>query len=220
MRDSERQRRGLGLFAGFVWLLLSCAAPGPEPVSSAFRYFEPPDPYDPWSVKISRWQTRQRAEPEPSLEPDATSGTLRSRFLEMRSTLLREQARTLAAWIQREATRAYARDVGGDHWPTLEEVLASDHEDCDGLELLVHQLLLELGLPAEQVYRAIVHRPSDGQYHMVTLWFEDPRDPWVIDPTGAMTRGMPRMSALPDWQPLKLFSATREYTVRPGAAHP
>jgi hypothetical protein len=49
---------------------------------------------------------------------------------------------------------------------------------------------------------------------MVTLWFEDPNDPWVIDPTGAMTAGMPRMSELPEWTPLKVFSHEEDYTVR------
>jgi hypothetical protein len=49
---------------------------------------------------------------------------------------------------------------------------------------------------------------------MVTLWFEDRDDPWVLDPTGAMARGMPRMSELPEWVPLKVFSDTAEYSVR------
>ena len=49
----------------------------------------------------------------------------------------------------------------------------------------------------DEVYRAIVFRRSDGQHHMVTFWFEHPDDPWVIDPTGAMTSGMPRMSEMP-----------------------
>jgi hypothetical protein len=49
---------------------------------------------------------------------------------------------------------------------------------------------------------------------MVTLWFEDRMDPWVIDPTGAMTSGMPRMSSMPNWVPLKLFSEDVEFSVR------
>ena len=49
---------------------------------------------------------------------------------------------------------------------------------------------------------------------MVTLWFEDSKDPWVIDPTGAMTLGMPRMSELKAWVPIKVFSEDLEYTVR------
>jgi hypothetical protein len=48
---------------------------------------------------------------------------------------------------------------------------------------------------------------------MVTLWFENPSDPWVIDPTGAMTSGMPRMSEVPCWVPLKVFSIDHDYTV-------
>ena len=55
---------------------------------------------------------------------------------------------------------------------------------------------------------------------MVTLWFEDRNDPWVIDPTGAMSRGMQRMSDLPAWVPLKVFSDTVEYTVERDASGP
>ena len=61
----------------------------------------------------------------------------------------------------------------------------------------------------------MVYRRSDAQHHMVTFWFEDPGDPWVIDPTGAMTFGMPRMSELTDWVPLRVFSETRDHTVQP-----
>ena len=74
--------------------------------------------------------------------------------------------------------------------------------------------LRDLGFRSDEVYRAIVYRPEDGQHHMVTLWFEDRSDPWVIDPTGAMTSGMRRMSAVPGWVPLKVFSDTTEYSVR------
>jgi hypothetical protein len=79
---------------------------------------------------------------------------------------------------------------------------------------LSFHFLLDLGFRPDEVYRAIVFRASDGQHHMVTLWFESPDDPWVIDPTGAMTGGMPRLSDLPGWAPLKLFTEQAEYTVR------
>jgi hypothetical protein len=78
----------------------------------------------------------------------------------------------------------------------------------------VNRFLRELGVAEEEVYRAIVYRPADGQHHMVTLWFEDTDDPWVIDPTGAMTTGMPHMSELRDWVPLKVFSESHEFSVR------
>ena len=80
---------------------------------------------------------------------------------------------------------------------------------------MVYDALLSLGFDREEVFRAVVYRPKDLQHHMVTLWFEDPLDPWVIDPTGAMTNHMRRMSELPGWVPLKVFGLYREFTVQP-----
>jgi hypothetical protein len=74
--------------------------------------------------------------------------------------------------------------------------------------------LRDLGFASDEVFRAIVYRNEDMQHHMVTLWFEDAEDPWVIDPTGAMTSGMPRMSEVPGWTPLKVFSEDSSYTVK------
>jgi predicted transglutaminase-like cysteine proteinase len=126
--------------------------------------------------------------------------------------------REVAAWIQENARSHYRPDGAFDHWATLEETLAHDGDDCDGLELLPFNLLRDLGIAEDEVFRAIVFREADGQHHMVTLWFESADDPWVIDPTGAMTRGMPRMSEVPGWVPLKLFSDKREYTPQELAA--
>jgi predicted transglutaminase-like cysteine proteinase len=126
-------------------------------------------------------------------------------------------ARDVAEWIQAQAKMHYVADGAIDHWATLEETLRSDGDDCDGLELLTFHALRDLGFTDREVFRAIVYRPSDGQHHMVTLWFEDPADPWVIDPTGAMTLGMPLMSELTAWVPIKVFSDSTEYTVRPGS---
>jgi hypothetical protein len=53
----------------------------------------------------------------------------------------------------------------------------------------------------------------------VTFWFETPNDPWVIDPTGAMTTGMPKMSQVAGWKALKVFSDKREFTVAPTRVH-
>ncbi len=116
--------------------------------------------------------------------------------------------------MQSEAKRHYIADGPIDHWATLEETLRNDGDDCDGLELLVYHGLRDLGFSEQEVYRAVVYRPSDGQHHMVTLWFEDREDPWVIDPTGAMSEGMQRMSSLASWVPLKVFSENTDYTVR------
>ena len=96
----------------------------------------------------------------------------------------------------------------------MEETFRTDGDDCDGLELLVYHLLRDLGFDRDEVFRGIVYRHKDNQHHMVTLWFEDPADPWVIDPTGAMTLGMPRMSEIPGWAPLKVFGEERNFTVQ------
>ncbi len=139
---------------------------------------------------------------------------LRGKYFDFRAERRRSMARDLAAWIQSQARAHYIADGPLDHWATLEETLRSNGDDCDGLELLVYHALRDLGFGETEVYRSIVYRPSDGQHHMVTLWFEDRNDPWVIDPTGAMTRGMPRMSDMPDWVPIKVFGEAEEYTVR------
>jgi hypothetical protein len=150
--------------------------------------------------------------PAPGGAPSAPD--LRAKFDSFRAEQRRALAREVAGWIQGQARDHYVPDGAVDHWATLAETLQRGGEDCDGLELLVNRLLRDLGFGEEKVYRAIVYRPADGQHHMVTLWFEDPRDPWVIDPTGAMTTGMPRMSELPEWVPLKVFTDRADYNVQ------
>lgn len=219
---------GLSLGLGCAGIAL---APGVQ-----FDYFRAPASDDAWSGKISGWQRREKADPaEIRLElppvaqaaSEAPSGAagprpavaaaapdLRGKYSAFLTERKRALARDFAAWVQAQAKQHYVADGPIDHWATLEETLKADGDDCDGLELLTFQGLRELGFADDEVYRAIVYRPSDGQHHMVTLWFETVDDPWVIDPTGAMTTGMPRMSELPAWVPLKVFGETREFTVR------
>jgi hypothetical protein len=154
------------------------------------------------------------SEVEPAAQPEKD---LRGKYARFRAERKRAAASEFAKWIQSEARNHYIPDGAVDHWATLEETLERDGDDCDGLELLTYYGLRDLGFGADEVFRAIVYRPSDGQHHMVTLWFETPDDPWVIDPTGAMTLGMPRMSDRPEWVPLKVFSGDLEYTVAPDA---
>ncbi len=229
--------------AGFVLGLVitlgfGCAGIGHNPVR--YDYFQAPDASDAWSPKIAGWQRRERADDgsffsqsvleaaaksampvasdavrdgkddEPFLRDDG----LRGKYFDFRSTRRRAVARELASWIQGESRAHYVEDGPIDHWATLEETLRHNGDDCDGLELLVYHALRDLGFSANEVYRAIVYRPSDGQHHMVTLWFEDRMNPWVIDPTGAMTLGMPRMSDMPEWVPIKVFSEDLEYSVK------
>jgi len=203
--------------------------------STGLDYFQAPRADDVWSPKIQGWQRRERfdaaliapLESGPAVESagysaaneqlpadQAEEAGLRAKYFAFRAERKRALAREVAAWIQTEAKVHYREDGAVDHWATLEETLARGGDDCDGLELLAFHALRDLGFGDREVYRAIVVRPSDGQHHMVTLWFEEAGDPWVIDPTGAMTLGMPRMSELTDWVPIKVFSDEIEYTVR------
>lgn len=225
-RDRSTQAPGAALLA--LCVLLGCAR---VPVlADSYAWFVRPSPDDPWSSKIARWQERERAQevaevlPGPSTvaagpESTAQGGEerLREKFLRFRAESRRSMARELAVWLQEQARIHYLPDGVIDRWATLEETFARNGDDCDGLELLGFYMLLDLGFREDEVYRAIVFRPQDGQHHMVTMWFEDPDDPWVIDPTGAMTGGMPRMSEIPGWVPLKLFTGATEFTVRSSA---
>jgi len=215
----------LGLAAMGIVLALGCA--GTLYATIAYHYFDAPDPADPWSRKIEHWQARERAdrrgEQVPTPAPVAGSGEagldaagvgdLKAKYDAFRQERKRAMARDLAEWIQDQARQHYFPDGAVDHWATLEETFAANGDDCDGLELLSYNFLRDLGFAETEVYRAIVYRRSDGQHHMVTFWFEDADDPWVIDPTGAMTSGMPRMSQVPEWSPLKVFSEDDDFSV-------
>ncbi len=218
--------RRLACVGALLLLLgLGCAGRLPPP---AWDYFGAPAPGDPWGRTIAGWQGRQRAadltDPGPApasvaggpAEGSAPAGPadLRAKYESFRAEHKRARARELAAWIQQESRHHYVEDGPVDHWATLQETLRANGDDCDGLELLVYQFLLEQGFSRDEVYRAIVYRRSDGQHHMVTLWFEDRADPWVIDPTGAMTTGMPHMSEVAGWAPLRVFSEERDFSVR------
>ncbi len=228
--------------AGFLLglsLTLGAGCAGMIQTPVRYDYFGPPSSSDAWSPKITGWQRRERADNgsffsslpnegasqvQPVASDVANAGEAKSNFLPddglrgkyfgFRSDRRRETARELAVWIQRQSRAHYVADGPIDHWATLEETLRGNGDDCDGLELLVYHALRDLGFAETEVYRAIVYRPSDGQHHMVTLWFEDRFDPWVIDPTGAMTSGMPRMSSMPTWVPLKVFGEDVEYSVK------
>ncbi len=229
MAKTTRGRSGAGRLGALVCALaLGQGCASGLPAQMAWDYFALPRSDDPWMRKIGQWQEREGWErgdtaaqapaavagaSDASAEPARPVGDLRGEFDAFRAAQRRTFARDLANWIQWKAQDHYVPDGPIDRWATLAETLEGNGDDCDGLELLVYSLLREFGFAQDEVYRAIVVRPSDGQHHMVTLWFEDRSDPWVIDPTGAMTTGMPHMSEVPGWQPLKVFGANERFTV-------
>jgi hypothetical protein len=224
MAKSTRSALPAVLLAGLVLALTGGCASAPV-ARSVYDYFAQPSSDDPWSRKIHGWQERERFDhgddglgPAAVAQPgqagsDDHPSDLRQDYEAFRAGQTREMARQLASWIQRESREHYVPDGPIDRWATLGETFQQNGDDCDGLELLPLNLLRQLGVPRDRVYRAIVYRRSDGQHHMVTLWFENRDDPWVIDPTGAMTSGMPHMSEVPGWVPLKVFSETQDFSV-------
>ena len=208
---------------------------------AGYDFFGRPRGDDPWSMAIGSWRMRQRAAPRtgriqplPELPPVAAEPTDRGaagkayalvhRYDAFLAERRRELAREVLGWVQEVSRERFTADGPVDRWPTLAEVLASVGDDCDGLELLAYHALRQLGFPAGQVYRAVLKQPSTGRHHMVTVWFEDAGDPWLLDPTGTITSRLLRVSELRRWVPLKLFSEDAEFTVRPldpepGALH-
>ncbi len=223
-------RCGIALLIGALSLGVGWGCAGGLRLGVAYDYFQSPDAADPWSRKIVNWQTRERSdrgedrlgapaavagsgETSAEAEPLAEGENLAAKYAAFRADHKRAMARDLAEWIQSQAGDHYVEDGPIDRWATLGETFRNNGDDCDGLELLSYHMLRELGFPANEVYRAIVYRRSDGQHHMVTLWFENESDPWVIDPTGAMTSGMPLMSKVAGWVPLKVFSEDEDFSV-------
>ncbi|HSJ98887.1 MAG TPA: hypothetical protein VLC53_17560 [Myxococcota bacterium] len=186
---------------------------------------------DAWYPKVEEWQGRAQIEgtrlpgTERSLRSAEFSGQLLHAMAAFRDSERRELAKDITDWTQRIARKHYKFDPGNndpiyDRWPTVGELLANNGDDCDGLDLIAYQLLREFGYPREQLYRAIVRRNRDNANHMVTLWFEDPNDPWVLDATGAVSVEFRRVSELPGWTPTKLFNENRQFNVVEKAAGP
>jgi hypothetical protein len=206
--------------AALVAIAAGCAGTPKSQVS--YRFFVAAEPGDVWFEKVRDWQSREVAGEPAQLrrttEPDAKSGLLRKKFRAFADEERRELARRFVAWAQDQAMQHYRfddrQDLAGDEWPTTKDLFDRNGDDCDGIDLISYNLMLDLGFPEEQIFRAVIRRDYDGEFHMVTLWFENPDDPWVIDTTGAMTMKMRLLSALPGWTPAVIFNASNHYTVR------
>lgn len=213
------------------WLLVGIASLGVACASTTgsqipYRFFASPDPEnDPWYEVVDHWQERERSQeaelPDPIALGERTprSNQLRVKMGAWQSEERLALARHIAAWAQHESRRHYRFDPPtsqeDDPWPTTADLLETNGDDCDGLDLIAYKLMLEFGFPEDQLYRAIVRRDRDRANHMVTLWFEDPEDPWVIDSTGAVSQKVRRFSELPGWTPTKVFNQSRQYTPEP-----
>jgi predicted transglutaminase-like cysteine proteinase len=205
-----------------------------------FDFFARPEPAsDPWYDQVIEWQERARRDhPSVSIEPPTGLAPRAKRNFRIKQELRDligefevEQRHALAErisqWARLNGRAHYVADAGeeasddddksdltiGDYWPTYSELMNSNGDDCDGLDLIAYQLLREFGFPKDQLIRAILMRQRDEANHMVTLWFEDPGDPWVFDATGAATLEFIRFSEVEGWTPTHVFNESTQYTV-------
>lgn len=213
--------RGFGIsLAAFGLLLVSCATARIAP--PALDFFVPAPVSDPWNGKIYNWQARHQLDPVRGGELPRKRSELAREYDDFSRELRRRVAAEAAQWVQDHSHDYYRPDGERDHWATYGEVIESGGDDCDGLDLLTFELLRKLGFGQEEIFRAIVVERPTGQHHMVTLWFEngDRQDPFVLDPTGVVTRKMARLSEVGPWEPIELFDESRHFSVeaRAGAA--
>jgi hypothetical protein len=221
--------------AALVALALGCASGGARAPQSArhFDFFGAATPdddvADPWYPKVVEWQGRMQSEgkrlppTDRSLRGSEQSGKLLVAMSAFREEERRDVAKRVTDWSQHLARRYYkwdpnSQDPNFDHWPTVGELLANNGDDCDGLDLIAYQLLREFGFPQNSLFRAVLRRDRDKANHMVTLWFEDPKDPWVLDATGAVTFEMRRFSQLEGWTPTKVFNERTQFAPAEGGS--
>lgn len=76
------------------------------------------------------------------------------------------------------------KDIYGvsDYWASPYEFLAKDKGDCEDYVIAKYFTLLEIGIPKEKLYFAIVNIKGQKDAHMVLLYIEDKNSsPLVLD---------------------------------------
>ena len=208
------RRLGLGIaLAGLSFL--SCAQNVRFLPGVARDFFVAAPREDPWNAKIRNWQSRHKLDQAQPAKPVPVAADLITAYDAFTLDLRRKIAADAVAWVQAESHRHYIPDGETDHWATLSDVVATNGDDCDGLDLLTFLLLRKLGFSQNEIFRSIVVERDSGQHHMVTLWFEtgDKSDPWLLDPTGVVTDRLVRLSDVPTWSPIEIFDEARHYRV-------
>ena len=127
-----------------------------------------------------------------------------------------QQVENFSRWFQEMSIIYFVHDGNGntdmDYWETFGETLSTNGDDCDGLSNIPYDFLQRIGISKEEVYKGILRK--DSERHMVILWFDRKDNPLVIDPTGASTKKVKRLSELiPLWIPERVFSEDKSYNV-------
>ncbi|WP_419771368.1 MAG: transglutaminase-like cysteine peptidase [Candidatus Marinarcus sp.] len=69
-----------------------------------------------------------------------------------------------------------------DYWATRKEFLINGKGDCEDYAIAKYFTLVEVGIPKEKLYFAVVKVKGKTTNHMVLLYFETPKSvPWVLD---------------------------------------
>lgn len=75
-----------------------------------------------------------------------------------------------------------AKNSSIDYWATPKEFLIQGHGDCEDYAITKYFTLLELGIPKEKMYFAVVDVKGQRNSHMVLLYTEDKnKTPLVLD---------------------------------------
>ena len=205
----------LGAGSALGMLLLTSCATLPASTSTTINFFSPAPEDDPWNRKVRNWQARHHLDPAAQAGAPGVVSPIGRKYGEFTRDLRRRLVEETVGWVQEQSRLHYRPDGSEDHWATLGEVVETDGDDCDGLDLLTFVLLRRLGFEEGELFRAILVEQGSQQHHMVTLWFEEDgsQDPYILDPTGVVTEGMARLSGAPDWAPIELFDETAHFRV-------
>ena len=69
-----------------------------------------------------------------------------------------------------------------DYWATPKEFLLEGHGDCEDYAIAKYFTLIEIGIPKEKLYFAVVDIKGERNSHMVLLYLEDKKSvPLVLD---------------------------------------
>lgn len=69
-----------------------------------------------------------------------------------------------------------------DHWATPKEFLIEGKGDCEDYAIAKYFTLLEVGIPKDKLYFAVVKVKAETNYHMVLLYLENKKAmPLVLD---------------------------------------
>ena len=220
---------GWSTLLAFVVLSTACVSTAPD---RSFDFYVESNPdQQAWYEKIDTWQ-RESLEDADGLVLESRpvrasadsylrrgqDAPLAVKVADFAATEQRQVARRINKWSQRQALWHYKKEdvetAAEDEWPTFRKLIDNNGDDCDGLDLISYQLLLRFGFESEGVFRAVMRRETDRTNHMVTLWFETPEDPWVLDATRAIVTEMTKMSQVHGWTPTVMFNQQRQFTVR------